>query len=292
MREAMYWEAQGNRVRCALCPHGCSIAPGETGRCHVRRNREGTLISETWGLIPALALDPIEKKPLRRFHSGSWILSAGSYGCNLSCLFCQNHGISQRGADHQGNREGETRVVEPQSLVEEALALREEGNVGIAFTYNEPFVGYEYLWDTLRPAKEAGLVTVLVTNGFVNPAPLERLLPYVDAMNIDVKAFTDGFYRDLCGASLDPVLETVRRAAARCHVELTTLVIPGENSGTDEIGALARWIASVDPSIPLHLNRHHPDYLMPTPPPVERESLYRLAETARMSLSHVYVGNV
>ncbi len=314
MREAMYWEpfpgakgrasakaGPGNAVRCLLCPHACVIADGARGKCHARLNAGGTLYAETWGAVPALSLDPIEKKPFARFHPGSWILSAGSYGCNLSCLFCQNYGISQRGVDpfahHDAARpatrhERDSRRVEPGDLVNEALALREEGNVGIAFTYNEPFVGYEYVWDAARLAKDAGLLVALVTNGYVNPEPLDRLLPYVDAMNVDVKAFTEGFYKELCGASLEPVLDTVRAAAGSCHVELTTLVIPGENSGVGEIARLAEWVASLNPGIPLHLNRHHPEYLMPNPPPIDRESLYRLADEARKFLSHVYVGNI
>lgn len=304
MREALYQEPVGfpssagaagikGRVRCLLCPHRCVIPPDGRGKCHARVNRGGKLYAETWGIVPALSLDPIEKKPFARYHAGSFILSAGSYGCNLSCLFCQNHGISQRGANpfSHGDDPGQ-RVVEPQALVAEALALRDEGNIGIAFTYNEPFVGYEYVWDTARLAREAGLKIVLVTNGYVNPEPLDQILTYVDAMNVDVKAFTDGFYRELCGGSLEPVLTTVRTAATRCHVEITTLVLPGENSGIDEIAELSAWIASVDPQIPLHLNRHHPDYLMPSPPPIGREALHQLAEQARKHLAYVYVGNV
>lgn len=308
MREAMFWEAVGStddngrkRVRCRLCPHECMIAPGARGKCHIRLNLDGVLYAESWGVVPALALDPIEKKPLSRFHSGSYILSAGSYGCNLSCLFCQNHGISQRGLDpfaHGGEGtpshtpERDDRQVSPADLVNEALALRDEGNIGIAFTYNEPFVGYEYVWDTARLAREKGLLTVLVTNGYVNPAPLQKLLPYINAMNIDLKGFSESFYRDLCGGSLEPVLQTIRTAAESCHVELTTLVIPGENSSVDEIDALSQWIAAINPGIPLHLNRHHPDYLMPIPPPMEKEALLHLAEGARRHLSHVYTGNL
>ncbi len=302
MREAMFWETVGSteenerrRVRCRLCPHECVIAPGSRGKCHVRLNRGGTLFAEAWGIVPALALDPIEKKPLNRFHPGSYILSAGGYGCNLSCLFCQNHGISQRGLDpfnHSGDEPAGDRRVLPEDLVNEALALRDEGNIGIAFTYNEPLIGYEYVWDTARLAKEKGLLTVLVTNGYVNASPLQRLLPYIDAMNVDLKAFSDSFYRELCGGSLKPVLETVRAAADACHVEITTLVIPGENSSAEEIDALSRWIASVNPGIPLHLNRHHPDYLMSEPPPIDRDSLFHLAEVSRRSLSHVYAGNL
>ncbi len=302
MREAMFWEAVGSteeserrRVRCRLCPHECVIAPGSRGKCHVRLNRGGALFAEAWGVVPALALDPIEKKPLSRFHPGSYILSAGGYGCNLSCLFCQNHGISQRGLDpfnRSGDEPADDRRVLPEDLVNEALALRDEGNIGIAFTYNEPLIGYEYVWDTARLAKEKGLLTVLVTNGYVNATPLQRLLPYIDAMNVDLKAFSDSFYRDLCGGSLNPVLETVRSAAGSCHVEITTLVIPGENSSAEEIDALSRWIASVNPGIPLHLNRHHPDYLMNEPPPIDRDSLFRLADVSRRSLSHVYTGNL
>lgn len=300
MREALYWEpisapsssGSAGRVRCLLCPHRCAIPPDGRGKCHARVNRGGKLYSETWGIISSLALDPVEKKPFARFHSGSNILSAGSYGCNLSCLFCQNHGISQRGANPFSHGDDPAiRVVEPKALVAEAIALRNEGNIGIAFTYNEPLVGYEFVLDTALLAKEAGLKTALVTNGFVNPEPLERLLPFIDAMNIDVKAFTETYYHEICGGFLEPVLATVAYAASRCHVELTTLVLPGENSSLEEIDELARWVASVDSRIALHLNRHHPDYLMPSPPPIGREALYQLAAEARKHLAHVFVGN-
>lgn len=283
--------AAGSAVQCLLCPHECLIPEGSTGRCRVRRNLQGILHAESYGVVSSLALDPIEKKPLYHFHPGSFILSAGSRGCNLSCRFCQNHEISQTGCLHTAAGSGD-RIMTPAELVDAAVAVLPRGNIGIAFTYNEPFVGYEFVYDASILARERGLKTVLVTNGFVNPEPLAEILPRIDAMNIDLKAFTDGFYRRICGGRLEPVLETIRSGAASCHVEVTTLVIPGLNSAPAEIDALASALAQISADIPLHLNRHHPAYRMAEPSPISVAELHALAGIARRHLSTVHCGNV
>lgn len=287
MHEARFFKPdRDTSVKCLLCPHTCVIADGSAGRCRVRVNTGGVLYAETYGILSSLALDPIEKKPLARFHPGSLILSAGSYGCNLSCLFCQNHEISQSNDGHASHG------ISSAQLVEMALAEQKDGNIGIAYTYNEPLIAYEFLHDTAILAHEAGLKNVLVTNGYINPEPLAEILPYIDAMNIDLKGFTDRFYSKICGGHLDPVLATIKHCVPRCHVEVTTLVIPGLNSAPGEIDALASFLAAISPEIPLHLNRHHPDYKMAEPAPIKRDELSVLAAIARRHLHHVFCGNL
>lgn len=299
LHSALFWEALipeehgEHTVRCLLCPHRCVINDDSTGRCRVRHNFSGALYALSWGHISALALDPVEKKPLREFHPGSFLLSAGSWGCNLGCRFCQNHSISQTGIPQPGTRERSYETfLTPSQLVAIALDEVPKGNIGIAYTYNEPLVGYEYVLDSAVLARERGLKNVLVTNGFINEGPLSEILPYIDAMNIDLKAFSQGFYRSLCGGSLEPVKAAIARSVSRCHVEVTTLVIPGRNSAPAEIDALSSWLASLSPDIPLHLTRHHPDYRMAEPAPISRDELFALADIARGHLHSVYCGNI
>jgi len=235
--------------------------------------------------VTSLALDTIEKKPLRRFHPGSMILSTGSFGCNLRCSFCQNSEISMTDKAH-----AEFVTVSPHHLVEKAIALQPKGNIGIAFTYNEPLIGYEYVFDSSKLAKEYDLKTVLVTNGYICEEPLITLLPLIDAMNIDLKSFSDDFYKNV-GGSLEDVKRTISLSAAQCHVEITTLVIPGENDTDSEMRNLTRWIASVRPDIPLHISRFFPSYKMRDRKATDPEVIYRLAKVARESLRHVYEGN-
>jgi pyruvate formate lyase activating enzyme len=291
MPEAKFYERipGGSSVRCVLCPHFCTIPDGHAGRCRVRVNSGGVLRAASYGIVSSLALDPVEKKPLIDFFPGSFILSAGSYGCNLSCRFCQNHAISQIGVPDDPSSD---QRYTPAELVAAAKDCVPRGNIGLAFTYNEPFINWEFVHDTAVLARETSLKNVLVTNGFVNPGPLDELLPFVDAMNIDLKAFTDSFYRKICSGSLEPALATIAASASRCHVEIATLVIPGHNSAPAEISALAAWLSSVSPDIVLHLNRHHPDYRMREPAPVSRDELSALADIARRHLSHVRCGNV
>ncbi|HHZ20786.1 MAG TPA: AmmeMemoRadiSam system radical SAM enzyme [Firmicutes bacterium] len=284
----MYTAAYGRtrpdgRVACLLCPQGCVLGDGETGLCRVRVNKDGQLFTANYGQVTALALDPIEKKPLYHFHPGAAILSVGSFGCNLGCSFCQNWEISQQ------RRAGQ--LVAPEDLVELARKTQAEGNIGLAYTYAEPAVWWEFMLETAGRIRAAGLKNVMVTNGYLNPEPWEELLPYLDAVNLDVKAFTGDFYKRHCRGRLEPVLASVERLAGRVHLELTTLLIPGWNDGDDEIRTLAQWLAAIDPKIPLHLTRYYPQYQMdlpPTPP----ETLERAYRIAREKLDFVYIGNL
>lgn len=270
---------------CELCFHRCDLAEGQAGLCRARGRRGGEIVPLSYGKLTSLALDPIEKKPLRRFHPGSLILSVGSFGCNLRCPFCQNHEISMAG-EHQL----QTAEVSPDRLAAQAAELIPLGNIGVAYTYNEPLTGYEYVRDCAALVHERGMVNVLVTNGTVSEAPWRALLPLIDAANIDLKGFTAPWYRRL-GGDLETVKRSIALAAERCHVEVTTLLIPGENDSPAEIRALARWLAGVDPGIPLHLSRFFPRYRMADRPPTPVERVYALAEEARAHLRYVYTGN-
>lgn len=284
-RKAAYQEPMPHgQVRCLLCPHQCVLPPGQVSRCLSRENHDGTLMVRNYGMVTSLALDPIEKKPLARFHPGRQILSVGTFGCNFTCQFCQNWQISQQ--------EVPGRFIPPVELLRLAKETVADGNIGVAFTYNEPTIWYEYVRDCAMLLHEAGLAPVLVTNGFINLAPLLALLPHVDAMNVDIKAFRPEFYQKLCGGRLEPVLETVKHAHAHCHVEVTTLVIPGLNDDESEIDALAAWLANLSPHIPLHLSRHHPDWHMTEPAPIGIPRLKKLAEIAHRHLDTVILGNV
>lgn len=276
--------AAARRVHCLLCPQGCRIKDGGHGICRVRVNRGGTLFAASFARCTAYALDPMEKKPLYHFHPGATILSLGSLGCNLGCGFCQNWTISQADSPTVG--------VEPVQAVRAAQAERGRGCVGIAYTYSEPLVWYEYVLETARLARDVGLTNVLVTNGYINEAPLAELLPLVDAMNVDVKAFTDDFYRRHCLGRLEPVLRTVASAkASGCHVEVTNLLIPGENDSPREVDALVEWLAGVGRDIPLHFSRYFPHHRF-SAPPTPPETLRRAQGQARAKLDYVYLGNV
>lgn len=272
-------------MRCTLCFHGCTLAEGQIGRCRARGNVGGEIVPLNYGKLTALALDPIEKKPLRRFHPGSLILSAGSFGCNLACPFCQNHEIAMAGA------EAATMATTPAHLAEQAEALRPRGNIGLAYTYNEPLVGDAFVLDCAEEIHARGMVNVLVTNGTIEEEPWRRLLPHIDAMNIDLKGFTESWYRRL-GGDLKTVQRSIALAAECCHLEITTLLVPGESDDPAEIHALSRWLASLSPEIPLHLSRFFPRHRMLDRPPTSIASVESLAEIAREYLRWVYLGNV
>lgn len=278
-RVASYWRTEGDAVRCLLCPHHCRIGDGKRGICRVRRNEGGTLLATTYGLVSGLQSDPVEKKPLYHFHPGRPILSVGSAGCNFRCDFCQNVHLV-RGAVPL------TRISIPQ-LVE---AARETGSVGLAYTYNEPSIWFEFVLDCARAIREAGMANVLVTNGYFEREPLAELLPLVDAMNIDLKGMDPGYYRKVCGGLLEPVLETIRAAAKATHVELTTLLVTGENDSDEAIRRVVGFVAETDREIPLHFSRYFPMHRMTAPPtPPERlEAAWRIG---REALPYVYVGN-
>jgi pyruvate formate lyase activating enzyme len=278
---AAHWSARDEgRVQCLLCPFECLLGDGKTGICGGKRNIGGSLIAVNYALTTSINLDPIEKKPLYHFHPGSRILSIGPNGCNLGCQFCQNYTISQKDAP--------TRRLSPEEAV---IMAKQVGSIGLAYTYAEPLIWFEYVMDASRAAREAGLKNVLVTNGFINPGPLEELLQMTDAMNIDIKSMDPEFYKKICHGKLEPVLETVRRSAGKTHVEITNLIIPGFNDSDEMFEALTDFIAEINPDIPLHFSRYHPDFKF-TAPATPYETLLRAVEIARKKLRFVYTGNV
>ncbi|MDD4170069.1 MAG: AmmeMemoRadiSam system radical SAM enzyme [Desulfotomaculaceae bacterium] len=285
MHEALYYEKKEQKLTaCRLCPKLCTIPEGKSGFCRVRQNREGTLWATNYGQVTAFGLDPIEKKPLYHFYPGAYILSAGTVGCNLRCGFCQNWSIAH----------GDPRTTDltPDQLVELARQQIERGydNIGLAYTYSEPLMWYEFVLDTARMTRAAGLKNVLVTNGYINETPLRELLPYIDAMNIDVKGFTDEYYRESCKGRLEPVVRTVEIACRECHVELTNLLVTGLNDSAKEIGQLVDWVASLDAAIPLHFSRYFPNFEVDRPP-TPLKTLQQAVEIARKKLDYVYAGN-
>ena len=271
---------------CELCFHHCRLDEGQTGLCRARANRNGSIVSLNYGKLTSLALDPIEKKPLCRFHPGSLVLSAGSFGCNLRCPFCQNHEISM------ADGSCELLSITPADLAEQAEALKPRRNIGVAYTYNEPLIGYEFVRDCAEMVHDRGMVNVLVSNGTIEEAPWRELLPLLDAVNIDLKGFTPEWYRRL-GGDLESVKRSIELSVVSgCHVEVTTLIIPNENDGAEEIRAMAKWLASLDPDIPLHLTRFFPQYMMRDKAPTPKESIYRLVVEAKKWLKWVYPGNM
>lgn len=272
------------KIECKVCMHHCKLEDGQLGVCHARMNKNGIIIDSNYGKITSIALDPIEKKPLYHFYPGSKILSVGSYGCNLNCSFCQNYSISM--ADDTV----ETIPVTPVELADKAYELRAEGNIGIAFTYNEPLIGYEFVVDTSKEIRQRGMKSVVVTNGAVTEQAAIEILPYVDALNIDLKGFTEEFYHKLRG-DLELVKSFIRLAANQCHIELTTLIIPGENDSKEEMRELSKWVASVNEDIPLHLSRFFPRWKMVDREATDINKIYELSAIASESLKHVHVGN-
>jgi len=282
MKEALYYEKSDNkRVHCHLCPVECVISDGKAGNCRVRYNNAGVLYSKITDRVSGLGMDPIEKKPLYHFMPGRSILSIGTMGCNFHCKFCQNADISQTG-------DLELDEVDPASLLEMA---RQKDSIGIAFTYTEPSIWIETILDIAPVFTKAGLKNVLVTNGYFNRKPLDDILPYIDAMNIDVKAFREDFYRKVCGAKLKPVLENVEYLHDKTHLELTMLIVPTLNDDMKEIAEFVDWVAGMDREIPVHFSRYFPRYQMDHEATPER-TLAAAFEYARKRLAHVYVGNI
>lgn len=285
-------------ARCSVCFRHCEIAEGGTGFCGGRICRDGSVTAGNYGVVTSLALDPIEKKPLRRFMPGSLILSVGSYGCNLRCPFCQNSTISWSG-EALSMAEVKTERIDPAAIARAAASYESKGNIGVAFTYNEPLIGYEFVRDTARLVHEMGMKNVMVTNGTAELPVLAELLPYIDAMNIDLKGFTDRYYEEVLGGSRRMVMDFIAEAVRSCHVELTTLIIPGENDSLEEMEQMTDWIAGltgpagkpVGTSIPLHISRFFPQFHMTDRAATDVEHIYWLAEHARQKLEHVYTGN-
>ena len=279
---------------CDVCFRQCKIEEGQTGFCGARTCRDGQIVAANYGRLTSLALDPIEKKPLKMFHPGSMILSLGSYGCNLRCPFCQNSSISwsQKAFEYKDKAD----FYEPDEIVKTALSLRPRGNIGLAFTYNEPLVGYEFVCDTAKLAREAGLQNVLVTNGTASQKVLTQILPYIDAMNIDLKAFTDNFYRNFIGGDFQMVKDFITTAAGVCHVELTSLIIPGENDSEEEMRELSAWIAELEnktgKKIPLHITRFFPAFKLTDRAPTPVNTILHLVEVAKENLEFVFSGNI
>ena len=284
-------------AKCDVCFRHCVIAEGKLGFCGARTCENGKVVQANYGRITSLALDPIEKKPLNRFYPGSLILSAGSYGCNLRCPFCQNYEISWSEEARKFAKTAD--VCTPEDLARAAAYYQNQGNIGIAFTYNEPLIGYEFILDTAKLIKKLGMKTVLVTNGTAELNVLEKLAPYIDAMNIDLKGFTDRYYREVLKGDRKMVMDFIARAAQVCHVEVTTLIIPGENDSEEEMDALSSWIAGltdehgkrIGQTIPLHISRFFPRFHMQDRRATEVRLVYRLAEVARRNLTYVYTGN-
>ncbi|HQD39999.1 MAG: AmmeMemoRadiSam system radical SAM enzyme [Firmicutes bacterium] len=286
MKKGLFWQREGERVRCQLCPHSCLLAAGQRGMCFGRENREGELLAATYGRVSSCAVDPVEKKPLYHFFPGSLVLSVGTVGCNFSCCFCQNWHISQQ--------EAPTEYMSPERLVELALEVkaRDPRVVGIAYTYSEPLVWYEYVKEAASLAKKEGLVNVLVTNGFINPEPLRELLPFISAANLDLKAAGDAFYRKYCGGNSQAPKEAAKLLREKCHLEITTLLITGLNDSAEEVGALVDWIAEeLGEDVPLHLSRYFPNYKL-TLPPTPIETMRQAKEIAQKKLRYVYLGNI
>ena len=273
---------------CPVCPHRCRLSDGQTGLCKARCNRDGHIVPVSYGTLTAIALDPIEKKPLTRFMPGYRILSVGGFGCNMYCSFCQNHDISQVGIDGTYH----TKQMSPEELCELATELsKSEHNAGVAYTYNEPLISYEYVLGTAKLVKKAGLVNAVVTNGNINQEILTELLPYIDAMNIDLKVFSKEGYRML-GGDFETVKAFIQAAARSSHIELTTLVVPGLSDSEEDMKNEAEWIAGIDPDIPLHITRYFPKYKMTDRPPTDISLMHRLQDIASSYLKYVYLGNV
>lgn len=275
-----YTKEKNNTVRCYLCPHNCIIKEGSRGMCNVRENVKGQLMALNYGKHTSYAYDPVEKKPLYHFYPGRDIFSIGSFGCNLHCDFCQNWEIAH----------GESLTIEMED--EDLLLLaKSKGSIGIAYTYNEPTISYEYLYHICKLVKAIGLKNVLITNGFIEEEPLREILPFIDAMNIDLKAMNQDFYKKICKGNLEPVLGTIKIAKEYTHVEVTTLIIDGLNSREEEIEKLAAWLGNLDRGIPLHISKYFPNYKMDLPA-TSYETLIRTKEIAEKYLDYTYIGNI
>jgi len=285
-KEAKYWEERDGKIRCTLCPHNCIIGEGKRGICGVRENRNGKLYTLIYGSCSSAHADPIEKKPLYHFHPGTFVYSLGTVGCNFRCLHCQNYTISQARPEEYPLAE-----IMPEDAVKRAAECCD----GIAFTYNEPTIWMEYALDTAKMAREKNLYTVFVTNGYINREPLDDISRYLDAVNVDVKSMNNSFYRKLCSASLEPVLEACWGYKRRgVHVELTYLVIPSHNDSEEEIKKFCRWVIKEMGELQvIHFTAFYPHYRMMNVPPTSLKKLlgaYTIAK--KEGLHYVYLGNV
>ncbi len=281
MREAMYYEKlSDNKIKCQLCPQFCIIDEGQTGICWGKQNIDGKLYAVNYGKTISFNMDPIEKKPLYHFYPGRDILSIGPNGCNLRCKFCQNYHISQQ--------RSYTDEITSEDLVRDCERYN---SIGVAYTYTEPLIWYEFILDSAKLLHQHNRKVVLVTNGMINEEPLRELLPYVDAMNIDLKSIRDEFYRKYCGGKLEPVKNTIRVANEQTHIEVTNLIITNLNDTMDEIQELIDFVANIDTKIPLHFSRYYPAYKIDEPP-TSPEILKMAYDMAKEKLDYVYLGNI
>ena len=286
MKEALFYNLINKDkgiIKCLLCPKECLIKKGQVGFCRVRKNIDNQLYSLIYSKVSSCGMDPVEKKPLYHFYPGTMVLSLGTIGCNFACTFCQNWTISQANI-----KEVQGEELSPEKAIQ--LALKND-SPGICYTYNEPLIWYEYVLDTAKLAKKNNLKNILVTNGFINREPLIKLLPFIDAMNIDLKSFRNSFYQKYCEGSLSPVLNTIELSKEYCHIEITNLIIPGLNDSEKEIKEMVNWISSLSEDIPLHFSRYFPCYKMDIEAtPIS--TLYRVRDIAQKKLKYVYVENI
>lgn len=280
MQEAMFYSTLENKVICHLCPHQCTLNLNQVGRCRVRQNYDGKLMSLNFGEISAIQVDPIEKKPLRDWLPGTEILSVGGYGCNLKCAFCQNHELSMGLPS--------TQWVTPMAIVEKTLQSK---LTSIAYTYSEPFVFYEWMLETAQLTHEKGLKNVIVTNGLIEVAPLQLILPYIDAMNIDLKAPTDEIYKRLGGTTVSDILRTIEMASKSCHVEVAYLIVPKLNDDEVAFEQLLDRLKAVAPDVVLHLSRYFPRYHYEEPA-TDIGLMMRMRDIAIRKFTRVYLGNL
>ena len=286
MKEAMFYELfdkEKGIIKCLLCPKECLINKGQVGFCRARQNIDNQLYSLIYSKVSSYGMDPIEKKPLYHFYPGTMVLSLGTIGCNFACVFCQNWTISQANI-----KDVQVEELSPEKAIQ--LALK-NNSPAICYTYSEPLIWYEYVLDTAKLAKKNNLKNILVTNGFINREPLIELLPFIDAMNIDLKSFRNSFYQKYSKGSLSPVLRTIEISRKYCHIEITNLIIPGLNDGEEEIKEMVDWISSLSKDMPLHFSRYFPCYKMNiSATPIS--TLCKARDIAQKKLKYVYVGNI
>jgi pyruvate formate lyase activating enzyme len=282
-------ELDNSKVLCEACSHSCVLSDSEYGICGVRKVQDGELKLLVYGLVSALNVDPIEKKPMFHFLPNTKIFSIGTVGCNLSCNFCQNHEISQY--PKENNHEVVGHKYSPENIIDLAI---QNGCKSIAYTYNEPIVFFEYTYDIAKLAHQNGLKNIYVTSGYETHKAIDLLKPYIDGMNIDIKSFNNDFYKEICGAKLKPVLDTVKYAYKKgIWIEITTLLIEGQNDSDEEIRAIAKFLADIDESIPWHISAFHPMYKMLNTPRTTSSTLHRAYNIAKeVGLNYVYIGNV
>ncbi|MBS3741628.1 MAG: AmmeMemoRadiSam system radical SAM enzyme [Candidatus Cloacimonetes bacterium] len=281
MREALFYkQLEDNKVKCKLCPHECIIAEDKSGLCLGRENKDGKLYATNYGKTISLSMDPVEKKPLYHFYPGENILSIGPNGCNLRCKFCQNYTSSQEKVP--------TRDIDADQLLS---YCKQNDSIGVAYTYTEPLIWYEYILDTAKILHENDKKVVLVTNGTINEEPLRKILPFVDAMNIDLKSMEDDFYKKVCSGFLEPVKNTIKTASKETHIEITNLVIPEYNDADENLNTMIDFLQNINPDIPLHISRYFPAYKLQAAP-TPSSTLKKIYKMAKKRLNHVYIGNI